>query len=711
MKAALKYRRDPSLVRRVAIVLVSSLVLVASAAATSDAATTTATSTGTTATAVVPARENVSFFYQQVTSTTNMSRLGNVKLVVAGIQANDAAAAARIKATGAKAYRYVQSYWFPKGKIFDGLDIGAHPDWAFCASGGTPMAGRTTGAGTVWWFLDMNEQPVHQYFLDKFLALKAAGWDGVFLDRGWASLTSGDSYNMWNKVSTCTGQPTKAGATFADAYVGIMAVAKQAGVPLIINYGISPFEPHTPLRSDAWNALSTTGLVLDEAISHPGDGRWAADYAVNLQNEQNAQHGGRVIGLLTTATIGAQNRQNVYYGWTRVKLFAVPLGVNTGDAGCPVGGLPCNQSGLYPELANVAYGPPLSTRPASTQCAPRDAIHCLWFRRYQAGMSLLNVSPATRTGVIPLGVSGCRYVLDLYTNRSIDNGRCVTSAVVRLGPWEGHPLQYGTTPWPQPASATPPLPPPPPPAPAPAVGGYWMVGASGSVYGFGDARYFGAASTTNVTHIEPTPSHTGYWIVNAAGQVYAFGNARSHGNAGTLWPGENVSSLSATPTGNGYWLFTNSGRVMTFGDARSFGDMSGTPLNSPIVGSVATPTGHGYYMVASDGGIFAFGDARFHGSMGGARLNQPVNGLVPTLDNRGYWLVSSDGGIFAFNAPFRGSMGGTRLNKPVIGMVRYGNGYLMVGSDGGIFAFSNKPFRGSLGSHPPAVPIVGVAST
>jgi hypothetical protein len=56
-------------------------------------------------------------------------------------------------------------------------------------------------------------------------------------------------------------------------------------------------------------------------------------------------------------------------------------------------------------------------------------------------------------------------------------------------------------------------------------------------------------------------------------------------------------------------------------------------------------------------------------------------------------------------------MGATRLNRPVIGMVRFGNGYLMVASDGGIFNFSNQPFVGSLGSNPPANPVVGVAST
>ena len=43
-------------------------------------------------------------------------------------------------------------------------------------------------------------------------------------------------------------------------------------------------------------------------------------------------------------------------------------------------------------------------------------------------------------------------------------------------------------------------------------------------------------------------------------------------------------------------------------------------------------------------------------------------------------------------------------------MVGFGIGYLMVASDGGIFNFSDKPFRGSLGANPPAVPIVSVAA-
>ena len=254
-----------------------------------------------------------------------------------------------------------------------------------------------------------------------------------------------------------------------------------------------------------------------------------------------------------------------------------------------------------------------------------------------------------------------------------------------------------------------------PPAPG-AQKGYWMVGADGKVFGFGQAKVMGDATPTpgaGAADLEPTPSGQGYWIVDSAGKVSAFGDAVLHGmpDSLTLAAGEKVTSLSTTTTGNGYWLFTDRGRVLPYGDATSYGDMSKVKLNGPVLGSIPTSTGKGYYMVASDGGIFAFGDAAFAGSMGGQHLNAPVESLVPDGAGKGYWLVASDGGIFAFgDAPFKGSMGGTRLARPVTGMVRYADGYLMVGQDGGIFNFSTSPFFGSLGSHPPARPIVSVAA-
>jgi hypothetical protein len=257
-------------------------------------------------------------------------------------------------------------------------------------------------------------------------------------------------------------------------------------------------------------------------------------------------------------------------------------------------------------------------------------------------------------------------------------------------------------------------------APGPGSGrsGYWLLGADGAVYPFGDAAPQGDASAslagsgTRAVDLEPTPSGQGYWILDSAGRVHPFGDAPHFGDVvpARLAPGEVPASLSATPTGAGYWVFTNRGRVIPFGDAPFLGDMSAAVLNGPVLDSVATPSGRGYYLVAADGGIFAFGDARFAGSMGGRALNAPVRSLVPDGDGSGYWLVASDGGVFAFDAPFRGSMGGRTLNGPVQGMVRYGDGYVMVGGDGGVFAFSDRPFSGSLGARPPASPVVAVAA-
>jgi Tol biopolymer transport system component len=261
----------------------------------------------------------------------------------------------------------------------------------------------------------------------------------------------------------------------------------------------------------------------------------------------------------------------------------------------------------------------------------------------------------------------------------------------------------------------PPVPPAPPAPPArPARSGYWMLGADGRVYPFGDAPHAGDAvgrpGSAEAVDLEPTPTFDGYWIVDGAGHVFAFGDAAQLGDVTHLGPGERVTSLSATPSGRGYWVFTTKGRVVPFGDAVPYGDVSTITLNGPVLDSIPTPSGRGYYMVASDGGIFTFGDAQFYGSMGGHRLNAPVQSLVPDSDGTGYWLVASDGGIFAFDAPFRGSLGSIRLNRPVTGMVRFGAGYLMVGEDGGIFSFSDKGFFGSLGANPPAWPVVSVAA-
>lgn len=251
---------------------------------------------------------------------------------------------------------------------------------------------------------------------------------------------------------------------------------------------------------------------------------------------------------------------------------------------------------------------------------------------------------------------------------------------------------------------------PPPPVPS-RRSGYWMVGADGHVYAFGDAPDLGSVPMFGAVDIEPTSTGKGYWTVDAAGRVAGFGDAVVSSVPPALDRGERVTSLSSAGSNRGYWIFTTAGRVLPYGGAPFHGDLSGRRLNGPVLDSIPTPTGGGYYLVASDGGIFTFGDADFRGSMGSTPLNAPVQSLVPDGDGAGYWLVASDGGIFAFDADFYGSMGDIRLNRPVTGMVADGSaGYLMIAEDGGIFTFGTGSFRGSLGADPPASAIAAVAT-
>jgi hypothetical protein len=244
------------------------------------------------------------------------------------------------------------------------------------------------------------------------------------------------------------------------------------------------------------------------------------------------------------------------------------------------------------------------------------------------------------------------------------------------------------------------------------VTGYWAIGSDGKVYPFGDAIKTGEATSPSrsIVDIEASPHGTGYWGVDDKGAVTNFGPV-NYGSATDLKAGERVTSISGTPTGAGYWLFTNKGRAIAFGDAnKNIGDVSTLKLNGDILDSVPTATGNGYYLVGADGGVFALGDAHYQGSMGNTKLNRPVQSIVADPDGEGYWLVADDGGVFSFKAPFRGSTGSMKLNKPMTGMVAFGNGYLMVAEDGGVFNYSDRAFSGSLGSNPPANPIVSISA-
>jgi uncharacterized repeat protein (TIGR01451 family) len=178
-----------------------------------------------------------------------------------------------------------------------------------------------------------------------------------------------------------------------------------------------------------------------------------------------------------------------------------------------------------------------------------------------------------------------------------------------------------------------------------------------------------AGSVVEVTSGSAPPPAADYWLVGADGGVFSFGDARFFGSAAPLRLAAPVVGMAATPDGGGYWLVGADGGVFSFGDARFFGAATGLTGGSPVVGMAATPDGGGYWLVAADGGVYSFGDARFFGAATGLTGGSPVVGMAATPDGGGYWLVAADGGVYSFgDARFFGAATPLRLAAAVVGM-------------------------------------------
>ncbi|HUA94692.1 MAG TPA: hypothetical protein VMB82_04110 [Acidimicrobiales bacterium] len=166
--------------------------------------------------------------------------------------------------------------------------------------------------------------------------------------------------------------------------------------------------------------------------------------------------------------------------------------------------------------------------------------------------------------------------------------------------------------------------------------------ATTGVVPFGDAGSYGTPTAVRapLAGMAATPDGHGYWLVGADGGVFAYGDASFYGSAAATPLAVAVVGMARTADGRGYWEVTDNGAVFAYGDAASYGGP--TVLDAPLVGMAATPDGHGYWLVAADGGVFSFGDAAFFGSMGGRALSQPVVGMAATPDGHGYWVATAD---------------------------------------------------------------------
>ena len=183
-----------------------------------------------------------------------------------------------------------------------------------------------------------------------------------------------------------------------------------------------------------------------------------------------------------------------------------------------------------------------------------------------------------------------------------------------------------------------------------ATGRIWVASGNGQVTSPNGSPILGQLATPPARPIiaaTATPDGGGYWLAGADGGVFSFGDAGFHGSTGGLRLNAPIVGMAPTPDGGGYWLVASDGGVFAFGDAGFHGSTGGLRLNAPIVSMASTPDGQGYWLLGSDGGVFSFGDAVFHGSLGGAPPASPIRRMVADPAG-GYWLVGAGGEAYPF---------------------------------------------------------------
>ncbi len=127
-------------------------------------------------------------------------------------------------------------------------------------------------------------------------------------------------------------------------------------------------------------------------------------------------------------------------------------------------------------------------------------------------------------------------------------------------------------------------------AQTPGGGGYWLVGADGGVFAFGDAGFFGSLPgigihVSNIVGIVPTPDGLGYWLIGADGGVYSFGSAQSYGSE--VGQGLNAAIVAAAAVPS-----TTSGATGATGATGAVGPMGPAGPPGPIgVAGASGPTG------------------------------------------------------------------------------------------------------------------------
>ena len=213
--------------------------------------------------------------------------------------------------------------------------------------------------------------------------------------------------------------------------------------------------------------------------------------------------------------------------------------------------------------------------------------------------------------------------------------------------------------------------------------GYWLVASDGGIFSFGNAGFYGsipglgiAPAGSGLPHslnapivgMVPSSDGNGYFMVGADGGVFTFGDAKYEGSCPGIGgcPGGAAVAVMPDASGNGYWVVTAGGDVQPFGDAAVYGGPG--PANEPVVAAVRSADGGGYYVLYPNGVVLAYGDAfnygTAYGEVGGSN---PASTIFTTSDSGGYWIVSANGSVITEgDAPYLGGANELHLNGAII---------------------------------------------
>jgi hypothetical protein len=353
-------------------------------------------------------------WYYQAVSQADASKFAGARAVVVGQQRDEAATASIIHSSGALAFHYMNTFWYPVTYTYQGINIGDHPEWAFCQNGSTPMVGRTVGS-VAWDYVDLNESAMYDQVIAYLKTLQSDGYDGIFFDIAARSLRTGP---MPNLVSTCIDDPVVPGATFAQAYAHVVEAAHAMGLRVVINYGIGP--PLDPQLAPA------VDFILRESPAHATPP--AQEFAYRRLEQSRTLAGGTPY-IEELKTSAPNNRAGAYYEWAEGALFQVNLDVNSGDDAC--------KSGTFPELTAIDRGEPLDPQPVATRCLAPSTISCLWVRRWQKAVVVVNERPRSMTTYITTGQPTRRVLTNAWAGKSLAGGRPVFRARVTIPAFSG----------------------------------------------------------------------------------------------------------------------------------------------------------------------------------------------------------------------------------------------------------------------------------